>query len=108
MTEKIIVTTATMESLMCPTIFVGITDDGWTVYARYRWGHLSVRVDPRDPAPHGGAAGRWILNQHIDPAGIDGDMAYKDLRELTADMIEWPAELSPRTFKENAPWLHDL
>jgi hypothetical protein len=108
MTEKIIVTTAHMEFPLCPTIFVGVTKDGWTVYARYRWGRLSVRIDPRNPPPHGGAGGKWIMDKQIDPAGIDGSMYYADLREHTADSIEWPAELSPRTFEEDVPWLHDL
>lgn len=102
---KLIVTTATMECLMCPTIIVGITDDGCAVYCRYRWGRLSVRIDPRDPPPHGGAAGRWILDQQIDPNGLDGDMSYEQLQELTADLIEWPAELSPRPIDDEDSWL---
>lgn len=70
--EKIIVTEATIESRFCPTIISGKTQDGGTVYVRYRWGHLTVRVDPRDPAPLGGAGGEWILEQQLDPEGLGG------------------------------------
>lgn len=100
-TQKIKVVTAYMEFPLCPTVVVGITADGWTVYCRYRWGHLSVRLDPRDPPPLGGAAGRWILNQQIDPGGLDGSMEYEELQALTADLIEWPAELTPKTYDDN-------
>lgn len=100
-TERIIVVTAHMEFPLCPTIFVGVTNDGCTVYCRYRWGRLSVRIDPRDPPPHGGAAGEWILDQQIDPNGLDGDMSYEQLQTLTADLIEWPAELSEKPYDEN-------
>lgn len=43
--RKITVTTAQYECLMCPTIISGKTEEGWTVYARYRWGLLSVRLE---------------------------------------------------------------
>jgi hypothetical protein len=100
-TEKIIVITAIMECCMCPTTFTGRTADGCTVYARYRWGILSVRVDPRDPAPHGGAGGVWILEKQLDPEGLAGAMYFDELKILTAEIIEWPDELTPLTFDED-------
>jgi len=100
--EKITVVTAWIELLMCPSIFIGKTADGWTVYARFRWGHLSVRVDPRDPPPFYGAAGEWIISEMIDDEG-GGCMDYDELRQHTADIIEWPAELSPRPPDEGEP-----
>lgn len=45
------------------------------------------------------------MDKQIDPAGIDGAMNYDELRELTTDLIEWPVELSPKTFDENDPCL---
>lgn len=87
-TAKIIVTVATVECRMCPTIFTGRTADGCTVYARYRWGQLSVRLDPRHPAPDGGAGGTWILERQIDPEGLDGCMTYEELMQHTADTLE--------------------
>jgi hypothetical protein len=97
--EKIILVSATLEFPLCPTVFSGRTADGATVTARYRWGRLSVRLDDRDPPILGGAAGRWIVERQIDPNGLDGCMSYEDLQKLTADWIEWPAELSPPKYE---------
>jgi hypothetical protein len=105
MSPKIIVTTAHMECCMCPTIISGTTDDGWTVYCRYRWGMLSIRLDPRDSPPHGGAAGQWLMVKQIDPAGLNGCLDYEEIRELTADIIDWPDELTPKVHDENDTWL---
>jgi len=101
MLGKIIVTTAHMEFLLCPTLFVGITDDGATIYVRYRWGRLSIRIDSRDPAPNGGAEGRQIYAEKLDPTGLDGAMSYEELREITADWIDWPDELSRKTYDDD-------
>ncbi len=103
--KKIIVTICHYGCCMCPTIILGKTTDGWTVYARYRWGHLSVRVDPRDPTPHGGADGAWIMEKQLDPEGLDGCLDYDELREITADIIEWPSGISPGSFDVNDAWL---
>jgi hypothetical protein len=96
---KIKIVTATLECCMCPTIVIGTTDDGWAVYCRYRWGMLSIRLDPRNPPPRSGAAGQWIMVKQLDPAGLNGCLDYEEIRELTADIIEWPAELTPLTYE---------
>jgi len=93
--EKITVVTAWIELLMCPSIFIGKTADGWTVYCRFRWGHLSVRVDPRDPPPFYGAEGMWIFAEEIDAEG-GGCMDYDELRQITGHLIDWPDQLSSR------------
>jgi hypothetical protein len=93
--EKITVTTAHFECRMCPTIIVGTSTEGETVYVRYRWGRLTVRIDPRDPAPNGGAAGVWIMFKELDVEGLAGCISYDEIRELTSEMIDWPEELSP-------------
>lgn len=95
--EKIIVTTAHYECPMCPTIVSGITEEGWTVYARYRWGRLSIRIDRRESAPHGGAEGVWIFDEAIGDDPYAGWMDYEELRKITAEMIDWPDELTPKT-----------
>jgi hypothetical protein len=103
---KIIVTTAHQECCMCPTVIVGRTLDSATVYVRYRWGRLTVRLDLRDPAPHGGAAGVWIMFKQLDPEGLAGCLDYDEIRELTADIIDWPPELSPQIFDDDeTTWL---
>ena len=73
----------------CPTTIVGTTEPGETVYARYRWGHLSVRIDPREDPPFEGAGGEWIFSEQIGEK-FDGCLTYAKLRELTLGLIEWP------------------
>lgn len=93
--KKIIVATAHIQCPMCPTTIIGNTATGLTVYARYRWGCLSVRVDPRDPAPHGGAWGLIIYEAQLGESD-DGVMEYEELRNHTQNVVEWPDQHSPR------------
>ncbi len=87
------VISAHMECCACPTIFGGKTDTGATVYARYRWGHLSVRIDPRDDPPHGGAEGAWFFEEEYGDQ-YDGCLGFDELKIITKGKVEWPAELS--------------
>ena len=80
------------ELVVCPTIIVGKTDDGYTIYARYRWGYLSVRIDPREDPPYGGAEGTWIFAEQIGDE-YDGCLGYETLVEHTKDLIEWPEKV---------------
>jgi hypothetical protein len=77
----------------CPTTYIGQTDDGCTIYARYRWGRLSVRIDPRDDPPHGGAEGTWIYDEQLG-GEYHGCLDYADLRQHTAGLVEWPDQLT--------------
>lgn len=86
---------------MCPSIFIGKTADGTTVYARYRWGLLSIRLDPREPAPIGGAGGVWIHTKQVDPDELDGCMTFDELKEHTAEVVSWPDELTSRSELDN-------
>lgn len=94
--RKISVVSATMEFPLCPTIISGQTAEGSTVYCRYRFGRLSIRIEHRKPAPSDGAEGRRIYERKIDPNGLDGQLSYDDLRKITEGWIEWPDELTPR------------
>lgn len=89
-TEKITVTHLHYESRLVPTVLVGKTADGWTIHVRYRWGRLVIRLDYREPPPNGGAAGAWIYDQQLDPAGLAGCLSYDELRGLTDHIINWP------------------
>jgi hypothetical protein len=95
---KITVATAHQECCMCPTIITGTTTEGATIYVRYRWGRLVIRLDHQNPPILGGAAGTWILDKQLDPEGIDGCLTYEALREHTAEIIDWPEEISPKTY----------
>ncbi len=93
--EKISVESVYIECPFHPTIFIGRSTNGLVVYARYRSGCLSVRIDPRTPAPFSGA---WGLTIHESIIGDtdDGIMSYDELREHTKKIVVWPAVLSQR------------
>ena len=55
----------------CPSQWEGITDDGQEVYIRYRWGHLSVRVN-----------GAEIFSRQIGD-GFDGVLTTTDMLAIT-------------------------
>lgn len=93
--EKIIVVTAHMDCLMCPSVYIGRTASGMTVYARYRFGRLSVRLDPRDPPPNRGVWGLRILESDIGES-MDSVLDYDELREITQNVVDWPEQLSER------------
>ena len=93
--KKIMVTTAYVECPMFPTTIVGRSTGGLTVYARYRSGCLTVRVDPRDPAPFKGAWGLQI-HESIIGESDDGIMTYDELKTLTCNQVEWPDQLNRR------------
>jgi hypothetical protein len=80
-------------SVACPSTFTGTTADGLTIYARYRCGHLSVRIDDAPEPRHGGAAGGSILEVTLG-GEYDGLLDYTNLRQHTAGLVEWPDELT--------------
>jgi hypothetical protein len=86
----IIVISASKIFFACPNIYCGKTADRVTVFARYRWGRLSVRVQPAGVDDGlDGATGQSILE--IDHGGkFDGFLEYDELRKLTRDLIQWP------------------
>ena len=75
----------------CPTTYVGKTDDGFTIYARYRWGRLSVRIDESPEPEFDGAAGGEILAKTIG-GEFHGILSYAELRQHTDGVVEWPDE----------------
>jgi hypothetical protein len=86
----IVVENVSQTCCACPNTYSGKTADGLTIFARYRWGHLSVRVQPAGVDDGlDGAAGESILE--VDHGGrFDGFLDYSDLRSLTQDLIQWP------------------
>lgn len=95
------VISAYYELHLCPMVIVGKTADGSTVYARVRWGHLSVRIDPRDPAPHGGAGGQWIVDKLVDDDQLAGWIEYDELKKVTEELVEWPDNITERPPLDN-------
>jgi len=93
--HRIQVESAYVECPMCPATFIGKTANGQTVYARYRFGVLSVRLDPRDPPPYRGAWGIVLMESHLGE-NDDGHMTYAELREHSKNVVTWPDDLSER------------
>jgi hypothetical protein len=86
----IVVATVTQTCCACPNTFTGITTEGDTIFARYRWGHLSIRFLPAgvDDASDG-SDGKSIIE--ADYGGqFDGFLNYDELRSITRGIIQWP------------------
>ena len=71
-------------------VLVGKTDTGSTIYVRVRFGHLSMRIDPREDPPFGGAAGKWVFEAEVGDGAYTAWIDYDELRDLTSEHIEWP------------------
>lgn len=80
---------ARMALCACPTVWIGKTNEGHTIYCRYRWGNLSVRLSTQPNPEFEGAGGTCIADiNRGDPN--DGYIDYDDLRETTREFIIWP------------------
>ncbi len=84
----ITVTKVTKTCGACPAQWEGQTDDGRFVYARYRWGFLTIGIgdSPDSAVAHeGGTVFEWENPDHWD-----GYMEREELLHLTKDAISWP------------------
>jgi hypothetical protein len=64
-----------------------LTDDGTHIYARYRWGCLSIGSGKTiDEAVAN--ANNFFEKSFGDKQ--DGHLEYKKLREVTTGVIDWP------------------
>ena len=79
--------------LACPSQWEGALEDGRTVYARFRHGHLSVGI--------GKTVGEAVNNAISDQAlydgeigdGLDGFMDFEELKAHLRGLVEFPADL---------------
>jgi hypothetical protein len=74
-----------------PTQWDGELDDGRTIYVRYRWGILAVRVsEEAHPVDQYAAVhGREIIALKLGEE-MGGTLEFSELRQHTAHAIEWP------------------
>lgn len=80
-------------SLACPSQWEGVLEDGRVIYARYRWGELSVGVgDSVDEAVRNGVSDDAL---YADPVsgGLDGYMDFEELKAHLHGLLEFPATL---------------
>jgi len=76
----------------CTSQWNAWTEDGYTVYIRYRHGLLSVRESfLQTDNPEEAVSGRVIYEDYHGNEW-DGVMDYKELKELTKGLVEYPKE----------------
>jgi len=74
----------------CPSQWEGYTDDDRSIFVRYRWGFLSVRIgSPGDKSEFAGVRGKEILNEQLGDS-YDGFLSYEDLAKTTSQIIQFP------------------
>lgn len=66
----------------CPSQWDIYTTDGQYIYARYRWGWLTVTLDPW------GENSTELYAEQIGDE-YDGSMSTTQLKELTKEILEW-------------------
>jgi hypothetical protein len=77
----------------CPAQWEGRLEDGRTLYARYRWGHLSVGIgDDIDEAIDNGLSEDALYADHVGD-GLDGFLGFEDLRAHLYGLAEFPEGL---------------
>jgi hypothetical protein len=88
-----VVVTLKKTCIACPSQWEGTLDDGRAVYARYRWGELSVGVgkDVKD-AVKSRREGKALFREHVGD-GLDGFMDFEELRGHLYGLLDFPDEL---------------
>lgn len=67
--------------MACPSQWNIFTEDGKYIYARYRWGHLSLTLNDRET----------ILSMDVG-GELDGSMTTAELIGFTKDILDWNNE----------------
>ena len=62
----------------CPSQWDIFTDRSEYIYARYRWGHLTLALNNYKP----------IFSEQVG-GSLDGVMDIDELKELTKDILDW-------------------
>jgi hypothetical protein len=77
----------------CPSQWEGALEDGRVIYARYRWGELSVGIgNDIDEAVHNGWTDGALFGDYVGD-GFDGYMDFEELRVHLHELLEFPADL---------------
>jgi len=84
---------AVMTCFACPSQWNAITDKNEPIYVRYRWGYLSIRIGPPDGDMWDAVGGEEIFGKQLGD-GFDGYLTYKELQEVTKDILDWPERRS--------------
>lgn len=80
--EKYKIKTIQQTCLACPSQWDIMTDDGKYIYARFRWGYLSVKLNAFTNEEE-------LLLDWEDEDDLNGIMDTSRLQELTKEIFEW-------------------
>jgi hypothetical protein len=88
---KIRVTEITQTCTACPSQWDGHTEDGYTIYVRFRHGYLSVRRSRKESRDVGEAVmgDEVFAYNHPD---ADGFIDFEELKQITKGVIVWPGD----------------
>jgi hypothetical protein len=83
--------------IACPSQWEGTLENGRVIYARYRYGELSVGVgNDIDEAVRNGMSDQALYADHIGD-GLDGFMDFQELKVHLLELLEF----SPHLVVEN-------
>ncbi|MGD9736419.1 MAG: hypothetical protein AB7V58_12575 [Solirubrobacterales bacterium] len=84
----------------CPSQWEGTLEDGRVIYARYRWGELSVGVGGEiDEAVHNGWTDEALYADQVGE-GLDGFMVFEELKAHLYGLLEFPPDLTVENERE--------
>lgn len=87
----------------CPSQWEGTLDDHRAIYARYRWGELSVGLGERiEDAVRKSGSDEALLREYVGD-GFDGFMDFEELRTHLHGLLEFPADLTVENEREPFP-----
>lgn len=79
--------------IACPSQWEGTLEDGQAIYARYRYGELSVGVgNDINEAVRNGMSDQALYADHIGD-GLDGFMDFQELKGHLHELLDFPADL---------------
>jgi hypothetical protein len=83
----------TKTCIACPSQWEGTLEDGRTIYARYRYGELSVGVgNGINEAVRNGMSDQALYADYIGD-GLDGSMDFEELKVYLHGLLEFPVDL---------------
>ena len=68
--------------MSCPSQWDIFTEDNKYIYARYRWGHLTLTLN------FGGSGEKSIFTDDIGDS-LDGYMEDYEFRKITESILDW-------------------
>ena len=79
--------------IACPTQYEGILDNGHSIYIRYRWGKLSIRISyGKSSNVNDAVKGHEVFTATLG-GSLDGVLDDDELLRVCSNVIEFPKEI---------------